>query len=124
VPVQRVSGVGGVFVRARDAAALRGWYERHLGIEASDWGGQRFDWSQGGSTTWSVFAADTGYFGRPDQAYMVNFRVEDLDAMLAQLRGGGVQVVEEIEESDYGRFGWAYDGEGNRFELWQPPAGK
>jgi predicted enzyme related to lactoylglutathione lyase len=124
VPVQRVSGVGGVFVRARDAAALRGWYERHLGIEAGDWGGQQFDWGQGGSTTWSVFAADTGYFGRPDQAFMVNFRVDDLDAMLAQLRAGGVQVVEEIEESDYGRFGWAYDGEGNRFELWQPPPGK
>jgi predicted enzyme related to lactoylglutathione lyase len=96
----------------------------HLGIEPSEWGGQQFDWVAGGSTTWSVFAADTSYFGRPEQPYMVNFRVADLDGMLAQLRAGGVEVVEEVENSEYGRFGWAYDGEGNRFELWQPPPDK
>jgi predicted enzyme related to lactoylglutathione lyase len=122
--MQRVTGVGGVFVRARDAGVLRAWYAAHLGIELNDWGGQQFDWSPGGSTTWSVFAADTPYFGRPDQVHMVNFRVEDLDGMLAQLRAGGVAVVDEVAETEYGRFGWAHDSEGNRFELWQPPAGK
>jgi predicted enzyme related to lactoylglutathione lyase len=122
--VNRVSGIGGVFVRARDADLLRAWYERHLGIEPSDWGGQQFDWSPGGSTTWSIFAAETPYFGRSDQVFMVNFRVEDLDGMLAQLRAAGVDVVDDVGETEYGRFGWAYDGEGNRFELWQPPPGK
>lgn len=122
--MQRVTGIGGVFIRARDTAALRAWYTEHLGVEPSDWGGQQFDWTPGGSTTWSVFAADTTYFGRPEQPFMVNFRVADLDAMRAQLRAAGVQVVEEVDDSEYGRFGWAYDGEGNRFELWQPPPGK
>jgi predicted enzyme related to lactoylglutathione lyase len=121
--VEKVTGIGGVFIRARDAGALRAWYAEQLGVVASDWGGQQFDWIAGGSTTWAVFAADTDYFGRRDQPFMVNFRVSDLDAMLAQLRQRGVTVAEEIEEAEHGRFGWAYDCEGNRFELWQPPAG-
>jgi predicted enzyme related to lactoylglutathione lyase len=121
--VQRIQGIGGVFVRARDAAALRSWYARHLGLDIGDWGGQQFDWTAGGSTTWAVFEAGTQYFGSPDQPCMVNFRVDDLDAMLSQLRDGGVEVVDEITEHEYGRFGWAHDCEGNRFELWQPPPG-
>ena len=68
--------------------------------------------------------ADTDYFGRGDQAYMVNYRVDDLDAMLAQLRLGGAEVIDEIGETQFGRFGWAVDPEGNRFELWQPPTGR
>jgi len=119
----KVTGIGGVFMRGRDAAGLRTWYADHLGIDVSEWGGQQFMWTPGGSTTWSVFEEDTDYFGRREQTYMINFRVDDLDAMLAQLRAGGVKVVDEIEEHEYGRFGWAYDGEGNRFELWQPPGG-
>jgi predicted enzyme related to lactoylglutathione lyase len=124
VPTQRVLGIGGVFLRARDADALRAWYATHLGVEVSDWGGQQFNWTVGGSTTWAVFEADTQYFGRPDQAYMINFRVDDLDAMLSQLRAAGVEVAGQVEEHEYGRFGWAYDGEGNRFEMWQPPPGR
>jgi predicted enzyme related to lactoylglutathione lyase len=122
--VEKVTGIGGVFLRARDADALRRWYAEHLGLEISEWGGQVFDWTPGGSTTWAVFEADTGYFGRPQQAYMINFRVTDLEAMLTQLRAAGVEVVDDIEEHEYGRFGWAHDAEGNRFELWQPPPGK
>jgi len=122
--MQRVLGIGGVFLRARDADALRAWYAKHLGVEISDWGGQQFDWTVGGSTTWAVFEADTQYFGRQDQAYMINFRVEDLDAMLRQLRAAGVEVADEVEEHEYGRFGWACDGEGNKFEIWQPPPGR
>jgi predicted enzyme related to lactoylglutathione lyase len=118
--MQRVQGIGGVFMRARDAAALRSWYAQHLGIEIAPWGGQKFDWTDGGSTTWAVFDADTQYFGSA-QSYMVNFRVDDLDAMLGQLRAAGVRVVDETAEHEEGRFGWAYDCEGNRFELWQPP---
>ncbi|HEV2377091.1 MAG TPA: VOC family protein [Streptosporangiaceae bacterium] len=122
--MQRVSGIGGVFLRARDPAALRSWYAEHLGVEVSDWGGQQFDWTPGGSTTWAVFDADTQYLGRAEQSYMINFRVADLDAMLGQLRAAGVEVVDEVTEHEYGRFGWAYDCEGNRLELWQPPPGR
>jgi predicted enzyme related to lactoylglutathione lyase len=119
--MEKVTGIGGVFIRARDADVLRAWYAEQLGVELSDWGGQQFDWTPGGSTTWSVFAADTDYFGRRDQPFMVNFRVADLDAMLAQLRRRGVTVVDDVAETEYGRFGWAYDCDGNRLELWQPP---
>jgi predicted enzyme related to lactoylglutathione lyase len=121
--MERVTGVGGVFIRGSDAAGLRSWYADHLGIELADWGGHVFEWGDGGSTTWAVFERDSTYFGRQEQACMVNFRVRDLDAMLAQLRAAGVEVIDGVEESDYGRFGWAVDAEGNRFELWQPPSG-
>jgi catechol 2,3-dioxygenase-like lactoylglutathione lyase family enzyme len=122
--MERVTGIGGVFIRARDAAALRAWYAEHLGFEVGDWGGEQLDWTPGGSTTWSIFEADTGYFGRPEQPYMVNYRVADLDAILAQLRAAGVEVDDRVEDGEFGRFGWAVDPEGNRFELWQPPAGR
>jgi glyoxylase I family protein len=75
----------------------------------------------GGPTVFSTFAQDTDYFGRADQQAMINFRVRNLDAMLAQLRAAGAAVSDEIQEEPYGRFGWATDPEGNRFELWEPP---
>jgi len=123
VSVERVTGIGGVFQRAGQAGSLRDWYAEHLGIDLSDWGGKPFEWTPGGSTIWAVFDPDTEYFGRPEQAFMVNFRVSDLDAMLAQLRSAGVEVIDALEESDQGRFGWAVDPEGTRFELWEPPPG-
>jgi predicted enzyme related to lactoylglutathione lyase len=121
--MERVTGIGGVFQRAGRAARLRAWYAEHLGIDLSGWGTKTFDWTPAGSTTWAVFDEDTDYFGRPEQAFMVNFRVADLDAMLAQLRSAGVEVIDALEESEHGRFGWAVDPEGTRFELWEPAAG-
>jgi predicted enzyme related to lactoylglutathione lyase len=121
--MERVTGIGGVFQRAGQAASLRDWYAEHLGIDLSDWGIKPFERTPGGSTTWAIFDHDTEYFGRAEQAFMVNFRVADLDAMLAQLRSAGVEVIDALEESEYGRFGWAVDAEGTRFELWEPPAG-
>jgi predicted enzyme related to lactoylglutathione lyase len=122
--MERVTGIGGVFQRsAGDAKRLREWYAEHLGIELNAWGAEPFAWTPGGQTTWATFDRDSDYFGRPDQAFMVNFRVADLDAMLAQLRAAGVEVVDAVEEGDFGRFGWAVDPEGTRFELWEPPAG-
>lgn len=117
--MQRAIGIGGLFFRARDPEALNRWYERHLGIAAT---AESTDvWRQeGGPTVWAVFSADTDYFGRADQAFMVNFRVADLEAMLAQLRTAGATVEDRIDEGEQGRFGWATDPEGNRFELWQP----
>ena len=112
----RVVGIGGVFFRARDPDALREWYVEHLGIEPEDHGGALFE---GGHTVWSIFPDDTDYFGPSGQQGMVNYRVDDLDAMLDQLRAAGAEVDERTEEYDFGRFGWAVDPEGNRFELWQ-----
>ena len=86
-----MTGIGGVFQRARQSAPLRDWYREHLGIDVSDWGGKPFEWTPGGSTTWAIFDHDTDYFGHSDQAFMVNFRVNDLNAMLAQLRAAGVE---------------------------------
>jgi predicted enzyme related to lactoylglutathione lyase len=118
--MERVTGIGGVFQRAGEAASLRAWYAEHLGIDLSDWGTKTFDSTTGESTTWALFDRDTEYFGRPEQAFMVNFRVADLDAMVAQLRSAGVEVIDGPEGSEYGRFAWAVDPEGTRFELWEP----
>jgi predicted enzyme related to lactoylglutathione lyase len=116
---EAVEGVGGVFVRTTDPDALRAWYAEHLGIEMEEYG-TTFTARDGDQTVWAAFPADTDYFGSRDQPLMVNFRVRDLDAMLDQLRSAGVDVDARVEEHEFGRFGWATDLEGNRFELWQP----
>ncbi len=119
--MEKVLGIGGVFFRSRDPVTLAAWYREHLGvpIEAGQTYGTLASAAAGEHSVWSTFPADTGYFGGPT-AFMINYRVGDLDAMLAQLRAAGVPVDERVEDYDYGRFGWATDPEGNRFELWQP----
>lgn len=114
---ERVTGIGGVFFRARDPEALVAWYAEHLGVPLSE-GYVIFPESR--DTHWVPFPPDTSYWPADKQA-MVNFTVRDLDAMIAQLRAAGVEVDVRIEEHEFGRFGWAVDPEGNRFELWQPP---
>lgn len=120
--MERVSGIGGVFLRAREPEVLAAWYAEHLGIEVEAWGGSVLRSAAGETLVWALFPADTEYFGPRDRQAMVNYRVRDLDAMLAQLRAGGVEV-EGPQDSEQGRFGWGTDPEGNRFELWQPPEG-
>jgi predicted enzyme related to lactoylglutathione lyase len=115
---EHVTGVGGVFFRAQDPHALVGWYQEHLGVPVTE-GYVIFPESR--DTHWVPFKADTDYWPAEKQA-MVNFTVRDLDAMLAQLRSAGVPVDDKIEDGEFGRFGWATDPEGNRFELWEPPA--
>lgn len=121
--MERVTGIGGIFFRAKDPKALTKWYAEHLGVEQHWDTGSCFFAAKDpkGQTIWSPHGADTGYFGTP-QSYMINYRVTDLDAMLGQLRAAGVPVDEKVDDSEYGKFGWATDPEGNRFELWQPPA--
>jgi glyoxylase I family protein len=112
---ERVTGIGGVFFRAREPEALAAWYAEHLGVS--------FDplWQQqAGPTVWAPFRADTDYFGRPEQAWMVNFRVRDLDAMVAQLRAAGIEVEPGPQEESAGRFARIHDPEGNPIELWEP----
>jgi len=127
--MERVTGIGGVFFKATDPSGLAAWYAEHLGVPVLEWGGAAFQWhpmdepERAASTIWSPFAADTKHFDPSPKPYMINYRVADLDAMLAQLRAAGVTVDDKVDESEYGRFGWAMDPDGNRFELWQPPAG-
>ncbi|MEU6083356.1 VOC family protein [Streptomyces sp. NPDC047108] len=116
--MERVRGIGGYFIRAADTEALSAWYRDCLGLDLGEHG----LWHQAaGPTVFAAFESDTDYFGSRDQQTMLNFRVDDLDAMLAQLRAKGADVAEETEDMDgVGRFGWVTDPEGNRVELWQP----
>jgi predicted enzyme related to lactoylglutathione lyase len=124
----RVTGIGGIFLKARDPQALAAWYSQHLGIELSaGHQGKNFLWSDEvpaatGMTVWSLFPADSSYFGAGLQTAMVNYRVDDLDALLDQLRAAHVPIDPKREDYDYGRFAWITDPEGNRIELWQPLA--
>jgi predicted enzyme related to lactoylglutathione lyase len=116
-----VVGIGGVFLKARNPKALAAWYREHLGVqvEPGQTHGMMVSSGPGEMTVWSTFPADTAYFGPGPATCMVNYRVKNLDAVLAQLRTAGAQVEEKVEDHDYGRFGWATDSEGNRFELWE-----
>jgi len=116
--VERVLGIGGYFLRAADPAALSAWYRDCLGLDADEHG----VWQQGdGPTVFATFESGTDYFGSPSQQTMLNFRVRDLDAMLAQLRAKGAGIPEEPQDMEgVGRFAWVTDPEGNRIELWQP----
>lgn len=122
--MQRVQGIGGFFFRARDPQRLMAWYRDNLGIDTMDPSGAGDVWQQqAGPTVFSPFVEDTDYFGRPEQTYMLNLRVADLDAMLEQLRAAGAEVDDKVEMLEgIGRFGWVTDPEGNRIELWQPTA--
>jgi predicted enzyme related to lactoylglutathione lyase len=128
VSERRVTGIGGVFFKARDQASLGAWYRRHLGIPVEDGGWAVFPWQESGdptrpgTTVWAVFEDGTDYFGSGAQRAMINYRVADLDAVLAALRSEGVTVDERVEATPDVRFGWITDPEGNRIELWQPPA--
>jgi predicted enzyme related to lactoylglutathione lyase len=120
--MQRVRGVGGVFFKTRgDRPTLLQWYQDHLGIDIeAGWGGTVFSPNEVG-LTWSIFKSDTEYFSPGSAPFMINYIVDDLEAMLSQLREAGVDVSENIEDNDYGKFGWAIDPEDNRIELWQQP---
>lgn len=121
--MEQVVGIGGVFFKARDPRALAAWYREHLGVPVfpEQTYGAFASTASGEQTVWSAFPADTTYLG--PSPFMVNYRVRNLDAMLAQLRAAGVSVDDRVEDyGDMGRFGWATDPEGNRFELWEPRA--
>jgi predicted enzyme related to lactoylglutathione lyase len=116
--MERVLGIGGHFMRASDPQGLGAWYRDFLGLDADENG----LWCQEpGATVFATFESETDYFGSRTQQTMLNFRVRDLDAMLAQLRAKGADVAPEAQDMEgVGRFGWVTDPEGNRIELWQP----
>ncbi len=127
--MQRVTGIGGIFFKAKDAPALQAWYRRHLGIDVQEWGGTAFKWTDAdgapvaGTTIWSVGPAEGTYFAPSTAPFMINYRVEDVRALVAVLKAEGCDVMDKVDESEYGIFAWVIDPEGNKVELWQPPAG-
>jgi predicted enzyme related to lactoylglutathione lyase len=127
--MKRVTGIGGVFFKANDAGKLRNWYRTHLGIEVAEWGGCQFSWRDSenpagtGHTVWSISEQSSNYFAPSTAPFMINYRVADLHALLAALRREGCRVEDKVEESEFGKFGWVIDPEGNKVELWQPPPG-
>jgi len=130
LPAERVTGIGGVFLKARDPKALGAWYKEKLGIPLRDDGAwallqwrDRDDPERLGTTVWSLFPSDTTYFAPSRAPFMINYRVGDLDRMLAQLRALGVTVDPKVTEDFNGKFAWAVDPEGNKIELWEPKAG-
>lgn len=121
--MERVTGIGGVFFRASNPEASARWYQAHLGVEPvpSDYTAQPWV-QQAGPTAFAPFAMDTGYFGHPRQNWLVNFRVRDLDAMVAQLRAAGIEVAVDPEPYPNGRFARLHDLDGYPIELWEPTA--
>ena len=128
--MKRVTGIGGIFFKAKDAATLRAWYKRHLGIDVQEWGGAAFTWTDaegkpiGGTTAWSIGSAEGDQFAPSKAAFMINYRVDDVHALVKALKAEGCNVLDKIDESEYGKFAWVMDPEGNKVELWQPPAGQ
>lgn len=130
VEMKRVTGIGGIFFTAKDAPALQAWYRRHLCIDVQEWGGAVFTWSDAegkpvsGATVWSIGPAEGDHFAPSTASFMVNYRVDDLHGVVRVLKEEGCEVLDRIDESEYGKFAWVIDPEGNKVELWQPPAGQ
>jgi catechol 2,3-dioxygenase-like lactoylglutathione lyase family enzyme len=121
-----VTGIGGIFFKSDDPAMTLEWYRTHLGVEYNDWGGFPFQWRERdrpdeiGYTVWGAFPDTTAYFAPSESLFMINFRVADIEALVAALLEGGVEVVGEIEQHPNGKFAWILDPEGRKIELWEP----
>jgi predicted enzyme related to lactoylglutathione lyase len=129
--MERVTGLGGFFVKCVDAKRQMDWYRKHLGLPINEeYGGWNFEWRSSedpkrkGMTIFNLFPETTAYFDPSPSRFMMNFRVKDLDALLEALASEGVKIDAKREDQDYGRFAWIYDPEGNKIELWEPPEGQ
>ena len=124
----KVTGIGGVFFKSRgDHAALAAWYEKHLGLPLESWGGAILRWTDdkaddGGLTVWHVAEQDSQWFAPSDAPFMINYRVDDLGELLAQLRAAGVEIIAGPESHENGKFAWITDPQGHKVELWEPMA--
>ena len=122
----RVTGIGGVFLKCKgDRAGLAAWYQKHLGMALEDFGGAILRWpddpaEDGGQTVWHLAEHDSQWFSPSSSSFMINYRVDDLDEMLAELRAGGVDVTGGPESHENGKFAWIMDPDGNKVELWEP----
>lgn len=127
--MKKVTGIGGIFFRCKDPAAQLEWYTKNLGIDPTPWGGSVFMWRDDagkeapggrGYTVWSPFQQDSEKFAPSDSTLMINYRVADMDALVAAMRAAGVEFVGEVEQHPNGKFAWVLDPEGNKIELWEP----
>lgn len=124
----KVTGIGGIFFKAKsDPAALGAWYQKHLGIPLENWGGAVLKWPEDkaddqGLTVWSLAKPDSKWFAPSEATFMINYRVDDMDALLASLREAGVEIQKGPESHENGKFAWILDPDGNKVELWQPMA--
>ena len=124
----RITGIGGVFFKStNDHKALAAWYARHLGLALEEWGGAILKWPDDtaddrGLTVWTVAEKSSDWFAPSTSSFMINYRVDDLDGLLTQLRQGGVEIVKGAESHENGKFAWIVDPDGNKVELWQPMA--
>jgi predicted enzyme related to lactoylglutathione lyase len=122
----KVTGIGGVFFKCKDPKIMKAWYHKHLGIDTNEYGAV-FEWyeaansSRKGQTTWSPFKETTTYFEPSTKDFMINYRVENLEALVEELKKEGVTIVDSIQNYEYGKFVHILDAEGNKVELWQPP---
>ena len=122
----RITGIGGVFFKAkRDPAALSAWYQKHLGLVLEPWGGAILKWPDDhaedkGVTVWSAAKPDTDWFSPSGSSFMINYRVDNLDELLAQLRAEGIEILKGPEVDDNGKFAWILDPDENKVELWEP----
>jgi predicted enzyme related to lactoylglutathione lyase len=127
--MKKVTGIGGIFFKCRDVNKMKEWYKTHLGIDAGQYG-TSFEWRQDadptkkGTTQWSPFAETTKYFDPSTKDFMINYRVENLEALVEELKNEGVTIVDKVEASDYGKFVHIIDAEGNKIELWEPMDGE
>lgn len=122
--MKKVTGIGGIFFKCKDAKGMKEWYGKNLGLPTTDYGAT-FEWREAedtsveGSTTWSTFPEDTKYFAPSTKDFMINYRVVNIEALVEQLKNDGVTILDEIEASDYGKFVHILDPEGNKIELWE-----
>lgn len=122
----KVTGIGGVFLKCKgDSAMLSAWYQKHLGMPLESWGGAVLRWpddkaEDNGLTVWNLANSDSQWFSPSDSSFMINYRVDDLDALIAQLRSDGVAIQAGPESHENGKFAWIMDPDGNKVELWQP----
>src|SRR3954469_12208165 len=127
--MKRVTGIGGIFFQAQDPQALQDWYRHHLGIDVQPWGGAAFDWTDeagepvGGTTAWNIVSAEGDSFAPSTATFMVNYRVADLRGLLAALEGRGLRRLGQGRRIGLRQVRWVIDPEGNKVELWEPPAG-
>jgi predicted enzyme related to lactoylglutathione lyase len=122
----RVTGIGGVFIKAKtDGKALGEWYKKNLGVKLEDWGGCALEWTEDkaedkGATAWAVAEPNTKWFSPSESSFMINYRIDNMDEMIAQLKEGGVAIQKGPEYHENGSFAWVMDPEGNKVELWEP----
>ena len=125
----KVTGIGGVFFKSTgDHKTLAEWYSRNLGIQFEPWGGAILKWADdkaadGGQTVWHVAEKNTKWFSPSDSSFMINYRIDHMSDMLAQLKRNGVEIVKGPESDDNGTFAWVLDPDGNKVELWEPTQG-